>query len=50
LNVRGVNEVSQKAKHLAEPLGLEPSVCEFEMAIGKLKILKSPLLIKPQLN
>jgi hypothetical protein len=50
LNVHGVNEVSRNKNVFAEPLGLEPSFCEFEMAIEKLKRPKSPFFIKSQLN
>ena len=42
LNVCGVNDVGQTEIHTAEPLVLEPSAFEFEMAIEKLKRYKSP--------
>ena len=42
LNVHGVNDVRQTEVHTAEPLVLEPSTFEFEMAIEKLKRRKSP--------
>jgi len=41
LNVHGVNEVRQRETHTAEPLVLEPSVSDFDMAIEKLKRHKS---------
>ena len=42
LNVHGVNEIGQAETHTAEPLVLEPSVFEVELAIEKLKNHKSP--------
>jgi hypothetical protein len=42
LNVHGVNDVRQTEIHTAEPLVLEPSASEVEMAIEKLKRHKSP--------
>jgi hypothetical protein len=42
LNVDGVNGVRQTEIHTAEPLVPEPSDCEVEMAIEKLKRHKSP--------
>jgi len=42
LNVHGVNYVRQTEIHTAEPLVLEPSTFESEMAIEKLKRHKSP--------
>jgi hypothetical protein len=41
LNVHGVNDVRQRETNTAEPLVLEPSVSEFEMAIEKLERHKS---------
>jgi len=41
-NVHGVINVTQTEIHTAEPLVPEPSACEFEMAIEKLKRQKSP--------
>jgi len=41
-NVHGVKGVWQAEIHTAEPLVLEPSVSEFELAIHKLKTHKSP--------
>ena len=38
----GVNDVRQAEIHKAEPLVPEPSVCEVELAIEKLKSYKSP--------
>jgi hypothetical protein len=35
-NVHGVSDVRQTATHTAEPLVLEPSALEVEIAIGKL--------------
>jgi hypothetical protein len=40
--VRGVNDVRQTEVHTAEPLVPEPSACEVELAIEKLKSHKSP--------
>ena len=42
LNVHGVNDVRQTEIHTAEPLVPEPSACEIEVAIEKLKSHKSP--------
>jgi hypothetical protein len=42
LNVHGDNDVKQSEIHTAEPLVLEPSAFQVEMAIGKLKRYKSP--------
>jgi hypothetical protein len=42
LNVRGVNNVRQTEIHTAEPLVLEPSAFEVEMAVEKLQRHKSP--------
>jgi hypothetical protein len=42
LNIHGVNDVKQTEVQTAEPLVPEPSAFESEMAIGKLKIHKSP--------
>jgi hypothetical protein len=44
LNVHGVNGVRQTEIHTAEPLVPEPSDSEFEMAIGKIKRYKSPVI------
>ena len=41
LNVHGVNEIGQAETQTAEPLVLEPSVFELELAIEKLKNHKS---------
>jgi hypothetical protein len=41
LNVLGVNDVRQRETHTAEPLVLESSVSELEMATEKLKRYKS---------
>jgi len=41
-NVHGVKDVGQAEIHTAEPLVLEPSAFEVELAIGKLKSHKSP--------
>jgi hypothetical protein len=41
LNVRGVYDVRQMDRHMAEPLVPEPSPVEMEIAIGKLKRCKS---------
>jgi len=40
--VHGVKDVGQAEIHTTEPLVLEPSVSEFELAIDKLKSHKSP--------
>jgi hypothetical protein len=40
--VHGVNDVRQREIHTAEPLVPEPSAFEVQMAIEKLKRLKSP--------
>ena len=42
LNVHEDNDVRQAEIHTVEPLVPEPSVFEFELAIGKLKNHKSP--------
>jgi hypothetical protein len=42
LNVHGVNDFRQTDIHTAEPLVPEPSACEVELAIEKLKSHKSP--------
>jgi hypothetical protein len=42
LNVHGVNDVRQTEIYTAEPLEPEPSPCEVEIAIEKLKRYKSP--------
>jgi hypothetical protein len=42
LNAHGINDVRQREIHTAEPLVPEPSGCEFELAIEKLKRHKSP--------
>jgi hypothetical protein len=42
LNVHGAGGVRQTEMHRAEPLVPEPSASEAEVAIGKLKIYKSP--------
>ena len=42
LNVHGAKEVRQAEIHTAEPLVLEPSAFEVELAIEKLKSHKSP--------
>jgi len=41
-NVHGVKDVGQAEIHTAKPLVPEPSAFEIELAIGKLKIHKSP--------
>ena len=38
----GVNDVRQVEIHTAEPLVPEPSACELELAIEKIKSHKSP--------
>ena len=42
LNLHGVKDVRQAEIHTAEPLVPEPSICEVELAIDKLKSHKSP--------
>ena len=42
MNVHGPKDVRQEEIHTAEPLVLEPSAIEVEMAIEKLKNHKSP--------
>jgi hypothetical protein len=42
LHVHGVDDVRQTEVHTAEPLVLELSAFEIEMAIEKLKVQKSP--------
>ena len=37
LHAHGLNDVTQREIHTAEPLVPEPSACEVEMAIKKLK-------------
>jgi bacterioferritin-associated ferredoxin len=44
LNVHGVNDIRQTERHTAEPLVSEPNAFEFESAIEKLKIHKSPVI------
>ena len=46
LNVHGVNDVRQREIHTAEPLVPEPRASEVELAIEKLKILKSPGIVQ----
>jgi hypothetical protein len=43
LNVHGVHNVRQVNVQTAEPLVPEPSLVKVEMAIGKLKMYKSPV-------
>ena len=50
LDVHVVHDVRQTETHTAEPLVPEPSAFEVEMAIGKLKSHKSPVLIRSQQN
>jgi len=56
LNVHGVNDVRQTEIHIAQPIVLELSVFEVEMAIKTLKRHKSPgtdqipVLTKPVLQ
>ena len=42
LSVHGVHDVMQTETHTAEPLVPEPSACEVELAIEKVKSHKSP--------
>jgi len=42
LNVYGVNYIRHTETHMAEPLVLKPSACEFEMANENLKRYISP--------
>jgi hypothetical protein len=42
LNLHGVHDVRLMDIHMAEPLVPEPSLVEVEIAIGKLKMYKSP--------
>jgi hypothetical protein len=42
LNEHGVNDVRKTETHTAEPLVSEPSTCEVELAIERLKRHKSP--------
>jgi len=42
LNIHGVTNVRQIKIHIEEPLVLEPSACDFVIAIEKLKRHKSP--------
>jgi hypothetical protein len=44
LSEQGTNDVRQTEIHTAEPLVPEPSAFEFELAIGKLKSHKSPVI------
>ena len=44
LNVLGVSDVRQTEIQTTEPLESEPSVCEIEMAIEKLRRNKSPVI------
>jgi hypothetical protein len=46
LNLHGVHNVRHKDIHTAEPLVLEPSLVEVEIAIGKLKSYKCPTRVK----
>jgi hypothetical protein len=46
LNAHGVNDVRQTEIHTAEPLVPEPSDCEVELAIEKLKRPNHQVLIK----
>jgi len=48
LNLHGVNDVRQIETHTAEPLVPETSAFDIELAIERLKSLKSPELIKSQ--
>jgi hypothetical protein len=41
-NVHAIHDVRQMDVHTAEPLETEPSLAEVEIAIGMLKIYKSP--------
>jgi len=51
LNVHGINDVRQTEIHTAEPLVPEPSACEFELPIEKLKkITNHQVPIKYQQN
>jgi hypothetical protein len=50
LNVHGVGGVRQTEIHTAEPFVPESSASEAELAIGKLKRYKSPVLIRFPLN
>ena len=50
LNVHGAKDVRQAEIHTVEPLVPEPSVFEFELAIGKLKATNHQVLIKSQQN
>jgi hypothetical protein len=50
LNVHGVHDVRQTEIHTAEPLVLEPSAFEVEMAVEKLQRHKSPGTVKSQQN
>jgi hypothetical protein len=40
--LHGVNDVRQREIHTAEPLVPEPSACQFEMDIGKIKKKQTP--------
>jgi len=50
LNVHGAKDVRQEEIHTAEPLVLEPSAFEVEVAIEKLKSTNPQVLIKSQRN
>ena len=50
LKVHEDNDVRQAEIHTVEPLVPEPSACEVELAIGKLKNHKYQVLIKSQQN
>jgi hypothetical protein len=50
LNILGFNDVRQIEIHTAEPLVLEPSAFEFELAIEKQKVKNHLVLIKFQQN
>ena len=46
LNVHGVNDVRQTEIHTVEPPVPDPSAVEVEVAVGKLKSHKSPIINK----
>ena len=48
--MHGVKDVGQAETHTAELLVPEPSAFEFELAIGKLKSAKRPVLMKYRQN
>ena len=50
MNVHGFSNVRQTEIHSAEPLVPEPSACEIEMAIEKLKDTNHQVSIKFQQN